>query len=118
MILNDELEQVAAAHDPTLVMSHDSSNIRSIAMFELAIMRAVLGRLLLNESTLNVHHPSMSVHEQEAIDTVALEKSLIELLSSDDEKHAIVNIDREFRGVGIRGLETFGSYHLITEMFV
>eukprot|EP01033_Poteriospumella_lacustris_P012885 gene12885-9216_t len=98
MLLNDELEHIATTHDPSLVLPQDGTNIRLVAMFELTIMRAVLRTLLCGERVSNSGDASSPVKRQEEIDTAALEKSLIRLLSEDDEKQATSDITRLFYG--------------------
>lgn len=110
MLLNDELEHIATTHDPSLVLPQDGTNIRLVAMFELAIMRAVLRTLLCGERVSNPGDASSPVKRQEEIDTAALEKSLIRLLSEDDEKQATSDIARLFYGVSERAIEVLVSF--------
>lgn len=101
MILNDELEHIAAAHDPSLALPQDATIIRHVAMFELAIMRAVLRTISSGESASHSRNTSSPVKRQDEIDAAALEKSLIRLLSEDDENQASNDIARVFHGVRI-----------------
>lgn len=110
MLLNDELEHIATTHDPSLVLPQDGTNIRLVAMFELAIMRAVLRTLLCGERVSSSRDANSPVKRQEEIDTAALEKSLIRLLSEDDEKQATSDIARVFHGVSERAIEVLRSF--------